>query len=223
MSAAAATSPSSRYDLSAELAAIFERGPSAQPFRTLATEILVQHVDKGRRALAICAATAGTGASFVTATLGVALSQVGVETAIVDANLRAPSLDRFILPDPAPSAGLLQFLRDPDVALEDILCSHALPDLSLIYAGGVDPKPQDLFDTERFKQAIRACMRGHQLTLVDTPPASRSAEARRIAAVAGYAIIVGRRDLTFTEDLGVMHRELTDAGVTVIGSVFNDE
>ena len=223
MSGSQAMAPA--YRLSPVLAHFFEASGDggSQPLRSLATEIIVRHVDKGRRGLAVCGAASGAGVSFVAAGLGLALSQIGVDTLIVDANLRKPSLNELIECDPLPTSGLLQHLRGEAPGLETLVHAQIMPDLSVLYAGGIEPQPQELFDGDRFRQLIGACMRNHQLIIVDAPQSSRCAEARRIAAVTGYAVVVGRRDVSFSEDLTALSRDLATDGVVIVGSILNGD
>lgn len=210
------------YRLADVLAAALDDGSAkSAPFQTLATEIMIRHVDKGRRGLAICGAAAGAGVSFITASLGVALSRVGVDILLVDANLRQPSLDQLIVPDPPVQRGLLSYLRGEVDDASGLAREQVAAHLSVLYAGGVEPRPQELFDTRRFRTLMSACMRDHQLVIVDTPPASQCAETRSIAAAAGYAVVVARRNVSFMSDLTVLTRDLTQGGVSVVGSVFN--
>src|SRR5277367_4587965 len=67
-------------------------GP-AEAIRALRTHLMAQHFQEGRRALAVCAASRGVGCSFIAANLALALSQIGVKSLLIDADLRAPSLD----------------------------------------------------------------------------------------------------------------------------------
>lgn len=202
-------------------AALDEGGAKAAPFQSLATEIALGHVDKGRRGLAICAATVGAGVSFTTASLGVALSRVGVDVLLIDANLRQPSLDQLIIPEPAMPGGLLSYLHGDVDDVRNLPRTEVGAHLSVLYAGGVEARPQELFDTRRFRQLVSACMRDHQLVVIDTPPANQCAETRSIAVAAGYAVVVARRNISFMSDLSLLTRDLTQDGVNVIGSVFN--
>jgi len=79
-------------------------GPAAEAIRALRTHIQSQHLQEGRRGLAICGVSAGHGCTFVASNLAVALSQIGVATLLIDANLREPGVDK-LLPAPAPWAG----------------------------------------------------------------------------------------------------------------------
>ena len=60
--------------------------------RALRTHVMARHVSEGHRALAVCAASRGSGCTFVATNLAVALSQIGVNTLLLDADLRAPGI-----------------------------------------------------------------------------------------------------------------------------------
>lgn len=181
-----------------------------------------QHAISGRRGLAVCAAAKGAGVSFVTAGLALTVAQSGLRTLIIDANLRTPALADMIRPPSTPAHGLLHYLRgeldDPGALVQ----ADVEFNLSAIYAGGAGEDVQDLFDTERFEQVMQYALRTYDLTLIDTPPANRCAETRRIAAVAGYAVLVARRDVTMAEDLGTLIKDLRLDRTEIIGSIFNE-
>lgn len=208
--------------LAASLAGVLGDAPEGAAVRDLASAVLQDHVARGRRGLAICAAASGAGVTTTTAGLGVALAQAGVQTLVVEANLRRPSLDAFITPTGATEGGVLQFLTGeiPDPA--SIVSDEVWPNLSVIYAGGVHPAAQDLFDTDRFEALMRYALRTYELTLVDAPPANRCAETRRIAAVAGYAAVVARRDVSMADDMKTLVADLGKSRVDVIGAIFNE-
>ena len=87
--------------------------PRAEAIRALRTHVMAQHINLGRRALAVCAPNANVGCSFVAANLAVSLSQIGVNTLLIDGDLRRPMLDVLIRP-PQPTRGLAQCLQSPD-------------------------------------------------------------------------------------------------------------
>lgn len=209
-------------NLSGALSHADEGAPEAIALLDTARMIRLEHVDRGRRALAVCAAASGAGVSFVTAGLAVALAQMGVKVLVVDANLRRPALHDLIVPAEPVEGGLLQLLRgEIDEAVAIVPCD-AVPHLSLVYAGGAGAGVQELFDSDVFERFLRYCMRTYDLTLVDTPPANRCAEARRIAGVAGYAAIVARRDITLADDLKALVADLETNRVEVIGTILNE-
>lgn len=198
------------------------RAPQGAALRDTAVFLHNEHMARGRRGLALCAPAYGAGVTFVTASLAVALAASGVNLLVLDANLHRPAMQDLIPPGRAIEAGLLQVLRGETDALSAIERAEAMPNLSVLYAGGVDADSAELFDAEAFEHVVRDCQRSYDLMLVDTPPANRFAEARRIAAVTGYAAIVARRDKTFATDLTALAKDLAVNRVDVIGTILNE-
>jgi capsular exopolysaccharide synthesis family protein len=195
-------------------------GARAEAIRTLRTHIVAQHVDDGRRGLAICAAGGGVGCTFTAVNLAVALSQVSVKTLLIDGNLRKPGLEAYIRP-PKSSSGLHQYLVNTEMGFGDAIVD-ALPSLSLLYAGGAASEAQELLATDRFRMLIDHCLRDFDVTIIDTPPANRCADARRISTVVGYSLVVARRDRSFINDISVLAAQLKEDRAQVVGAVMNE-
>src|SRR5206468_2981977 len=120
--------------------------------------------------------TAEVGCTFVAANLAVSLSQIGLNTLLIDANMRRPGLDALI-PPPTRVSGLSQCLASVDPNVGDYMQVDILPNLSVMYAGGATSHAHDLLAGDRFRNLIDYCRRDFDVTLVDTPPANRSSDA----------------------------------------------
>ena len=196
-------------------------GAAAEAIRVLRTHIMARHIQLGRRALAVCSASPGEGCSFVAANLGLALAQVGVKAALIDADLRDGGLERLIQP-PRALPGLADFLASPSLNYGDVIAADVLPGLSVIFAGGAAPSPQELLASERFGEFMAFCLREFEATIVDTSPANRCADARRVSTVAGYSLIVTRRHLTYVDDVKTLTHQLRADHATIVGAVMNE-
>ena len=192
----------------------------AESFRALRSNLLSQHVNRGRRALAVCSPTAEAGCSFVSANLAFVMAQAGVNTLLIDGNLRGPSLHEFIASD-SYGEGLGECLADDTLPLAGAI-KRVQPSLSVLYAGDAGVAAADRLGASVFRNLIAQCLRDFDLTIIDTPPSSLSADARRIAAVTHYALVVTRRDRTFVKDVRVLIDELTADGAEPIGTYLND-
>jgi len=214
--------PRRAYEFSLSLVTLRAvRDRSADAIRTTADEILAQHTQRGHRGLALCGVSPRVGATFLAANLAIALSQAGVSTLLVDANLRRPGLHELFRPD-RPGPGLRQALVEGGLRLGDVVHNDVLPDLSLVYAGEDEGNTADeLIGGERFRLFMEECLRDHDCTLVDMAAANSAADARRVATVVGYALVIARRDLSFADDITTLVRELGQDGATVIGAVLN--
>jgi capsular exopolysaccharide synthesis family protein len=194
---------------------------AAEALRALRTHIMAQHLEKGRRALAICAPTAGVGCSVVAANLAVGLSQIGVKTLLIDANLRHPTIDKLFTPS-SPVEGLQQCLAYGAGNFGDFMESEVLPDLSIMFAGGPTENPQELLATARFEDLMNFCLRDFQMTILDTPPANTCSDARRVSTVAGYSLIVSRRNKTLVSDVKTLVSQLESERAHVVGTVLTE-
>ncbi len=192
----------------------------AEAIRALRTHVLSQHVHLGRRALAICAPSVGVGCSFVAVNLAVALAQVGIKTLLIDGDLRVPSIDKFIVPSLAPR-GLAACLAEPGARVGDFIDEEPLPNLSVFFAGAQAHNAQELLARSWFGDVMHLCLREFEITIIDTPPANTCADARRISEIAGYSLMVARRNQSLVADLKTLVDQLHDDEVTVIGALMN--
>jgi protein-tyrosine kinase len=196
------------------------QGARAEAIRALRTNVMARHVDEGRRALAICAASPDVGCTFIAANLAVALSQSGLKTLLIDADMRRPGIDRMIRPSGNPP-GLQQHLGATSLTLGDVVQEDVAPNLSVVFAGGVAPNPQELLAGERFAAMMDRCLRDYDVTIVDTPPANSCADARRVSTVVGYSLVVALRDESRVSDVGTLVSQLREERGRVIGTVLS--
>lgn len=210
-----------QYEFSPDLVTLVADRPfEAEAIRTIRTHIVARHVRVGRRGLAVCAATRGVGCSFTAANLAVSLAQVGVSTLLVDGNLREPQVEDFIRPASLPD-GLRQCVADVGLP-SAYLHPEVIPNLSVLYSGGVSPNAQEILGGSPFRSVIERCLRDFEMTIIDTPPLSECADALRIASMIGYTIVVARTNISKTRDLTSLAQQLQDDGARVVGTVLNE-
>lgn len=216
---AAEDAPATSYRVGEDVVVVTEPGsPQAESIGALRTHIMAQHLPAGRRSLALCSPTGNVGCTSLAVNLAVALAEGGIKTLLIDADLRDPAVERLIVPSQA-GPGLLQCLGEERASFGDAIRPEVLPNLSILYAGGRSERPQELLSGPRFQQLVDLCVRDFDIVLADTPPASLSADARRVASVLGYAMIVAGRDRTFVNDMRVLIEELQSDNAVVVGSV----
>jgi capsular exopolysaccharide synthesis family protein len=196
-------------------------GVAAEAIRALRTHVMAQHVHSGRRGLAICAASSGVGCTFIAVNLAIAMSQAGLNTLLVDGNLREPGVQK-LLPVEGDPPGLAACLADPGSFISDFIENDVLPGLSVMYAGGPVANAQELLSGDRFETVMNACLRDFDITLVDTPPANLCADVERISTVVGYSLVVARKNRTMVRDVKVLIDQLRTDHANVVGTVLNN-
>jgi protein-tyrosine kinase len=197
------------------------RSVAAESIRALRTHIQSQHLQEGRRGIAICGASQGVGCTFIAVNLAVALSKIGVATLLIDANMREPGVDRFIVPK-TPRGGLRDALIDVRAGAGEFIENEVLPNLSVLFAGQPASNAQELLAQERFGTVLNSCLRDYDATIVDTPPANTCADARRVSNVISYSLVVARKNQSLVSDVKTLVQQLEGDRATVIGTVLNE-
>ncbi|MGH6911647.1 MAG: CpsD/CapB family tyrosine-protein kinase [Phenylobacterium sp.] len=192
----------------------------AEAIHALRARVQSQHLQAGRRALAICGPTPEVGCTFVAVNLAVALAQIGVKTLLVDGDLRSPSIQSYFEPE-LTGPGLFEALISPSAPLIEFTNEDVLPNLDVLTAGNPDRTAHELLAGDAFPDLINVCMRDYDLTIVDTPPANSCSDGLRISTVVGFSLIVVRKQRTLVSDVKVLADQLKKERAGAIGTVLN--
>ncbi len=212
-----------RQDEQAFIESVMVRDPrsvEAEAIRALRTRLAAQHLREGRRSLAVCAATSQSGCTYVALNLAVAMAQSGVRTALVDANLRDPMI-ADLCGLPMGMAGLSEYLSGQAGTLPEIADSDLMPNLAVIGAGEPAANPQELLSGARFRGLVDQLLREYDLTIFDTPPANICSDGQRVATMAGFSLIVGRKHQAYVEDMKTLAKQLRADRSVIVGSILN--
>jgi len=207
--------------ISSELVAAYEPfHPRAEELRALRTQLLMRWSKAGirQRMLVVASPGPGEGRSYVAANLAVVFSQLGERTLLIDADLRAPRQHRiFNIPDRVGLTAVLSGRADRGA----VASVREFGRLSLLPAGAPPPNPQELLSRPALGALLQEMWSEFDVILFDTPPAKFCADAQNVAFRAGSAVMLARKDHTRLADTTSVIRELSDAGVRVVGTVFN--
>ena len=190
---------------------------AAESIRALRTRLQNEHLKSGGRGLAVCAPALGVGCSFVAANLAAAMAQAGVNTLLIDANLRAPAVQRFFGIEPT-DGGLAKCLSGQNSSVEEAMHHQVQPNLDVLLAGQT-AQPQELLATARFGEILHECFRDYDMTIVDTAPANSSADSMLVANGVGFALIVARKNKTLVADVRTLAKQIRAERAQVLGTV----
>lgn len=203
--------------LSPRLVAAYEPfSPQAEALRAIRSQLMLRWFARGRRALAIAGATPDDGASLCAANLALVFAQLGEQTLLVDANLRAPR--QHALFGLAPRQGLSDLLAGR-ADLDAILRVPGFADLALLPAGTLPPNPQELLARPALRTLAAQLDSRHDVVLYDLPPFTAGADALAVAGRAGGVLLVACKHRTRIADVARMAAQMTEAGAEVVGSV----
>jgi succinoglycan biosynthesis transport protein ExoP len=170
-------------------------------------------------AFVISSAVASEGKTVIAANLGIAFAQAGYRVALVDADLRRPSLaDTLGL---SRTKGLSDVLgANYPVAMALQTWRHDLP-LEILGSGLRPPNPSELLGSARFSAALSELRDRADVVLIDAPALLLVADAAVAARSASGVILVTRVGSTRLDQLENAARALRAAGESLLGVVLN--
>ena len=212
--------------LSPELVAAYKPFSAAsENLRAVRSQLMLRwfNGDPLRKVLAVVSPSANEGRSFVAANLAIVFAQQGQLTLLIDADLRAqPERGQHALFKLGRGAGLSAMLADRATLAEAAQPVPSLSHLVVLPAGAVPPNPQELLGRPSFCQLLQLAAEQFDVVLIDTPAGTSYADAELIAARAGAALLVARKNTTLLPQATQLAQRLQDSGVALVGSVLND-
>lgn len=202
------------------IAAYMPQSEAVEPLRALRSQLILRWFNTAsRRVLAVTSAERGEGRSWLAANLATMFAQLGERTLLIDADMRHPRQHRiFNIDNSVGLSALLTGRAGREIARR----IHPQLRLFVLPAGIMPPNPQELLARPVFDVILDHFASQFSLVILDTPAAWETADAQILAANAGNAVMVARRNHTRQAKLMAAMNMLTDTGVNVIGSVINE-
>ncbi len=190
----------------------------SESYRMMRTNLLYASVDDPPKVVVLTSASPGEGKSTTVANLGVALSESGKNTLIVDCDLRKPMLHNYF--EARNMTGLVDVLtveREPkDVWHEPML------KLKLITAGPPPLNPAELLGSHRFADFLKQVRQQFDYVLLDTPPVTVVTDSAIVGALGDGVLLVLDAQGTRKNALRRAIRDLESVGARVLGTVLNN-
>ncbi|MDQ4036957.1 MAG: polysaccharide biosynthesis tyrosine autokinase [Actinomycetota bacterium] len=189
----------------------------SEAYRTIRTNLLFAGTGALVPSLAITSPSAGEGKSTLASNLAVVCARSGQRVALVDADLRRPTLNRqFGL---SAKIGLSSVL-DGGFPLDEAL-QHAGGHITLLASGPVVRNPSELLGKPMFRQIIEKLEGSHDIVIVDTAPVLPVSDAVLVGVHVGGVVVVGRLRSTTLAGLKRTVDTLTRSRANVLGVVVN--
>ena len=192
--------------------------PQAEAFRALRTNLQFVDVDHRPRAIVVTSAVPREGKSTVAANLAVALAEAGTAVALVEADLRNPTLAKRMGLD--GGLGLTDVLIGRATIGDAIQRFGANGKLWVLTSGSLPPNPSELLGSQQMRAALEELKRV-TVVIIDTPPLLPVTDAAVLAALTDGALVVTAVGSTRREQLHQAVQRLETVGARLLGLVAN--
>jgi capsular exopolysaccharide synthesis family protein len=194
------------------------QSPRAESFRQLRTNLQFAQVSNESRTLVMTSSLPGEGKSTTAINLAIAMAQAGQSVALVDADLRRPSIASYLGLE--RNAGLTTaIIGRADV--NDLLQPWGNDELHVLTAGAIPPNPSELLGSGKMKQLITRLERTFDAVVVDAPPLLPVTDAAVLAQqVGGVVLVVGAQKVR-THEVEKSLASLEMVNASLLGVVLN--
>src|SRR5712672_1052330 len=202
------------------IAGYLPQSEMVEPLRALRSQLdLRWFAGPDRKVLAITSPGRGDGRSWLAANLATVFAQMGERTLLIDADMRHPR--QHLLFNLNNSVGLSALLTGR-AGREIVSRIHPQLRLFVLPAGLRPPNPQELLSRPVFEVVLTSFAEQYDLVILDTPATTEAADAQILAARAGAALVLARRNHTLHAELSAAMQNFVQSGVGVLGSVMNE-
>jgi len=190
----------------------------AESFRSLRTSVLLSFPERPPQLLLVTSGQPVDGKTATSINLAVTLAQRGGKVVLIDADLRKPSVHKFLQAD--GSHGLSLYLAGSH-GRNGLVVPTAVPNLDILPAGPVPPNPAELLSTGRMKDLLHELARDYDHVVVDSPPVLSVTDATVLSVLVDGVILVVRSGKTTREALRHTRQLFYNVNARVLGVVLN--
>lgn len=192
----------------------------AEAFRTLRSSIFFADLDgNGKRELVVTSPGARDGKSVTSCNLAIAFAQQGLNTLLVDGDLRRSALHLTF--DLGDAPGLTEYLQGK-LPVHNLIRTTQVPNLVVAPAGGTPPNPAELLGNEKMDELLEEARGFFDAIVFDSPPVLAVTDATILASKLRGVVLVVRSDRTHKQAAEDALEQLRMARARVLGVVVND-
>lgn len=190
----------------------------AESFRQLRTNMQFATISQKSRAIMVTSSVPGEGKSTTATNIAISLAQAGQRVALVDADLRRPSINDYLGLD--RNAGLTTALLGK-AEVDDLLQHWGDHELFVLTSGQLPPNPSEILGSDEMLQVIRHLENKFDTVIIDVPPLLPVTDAAVLSQHVGGVIVVVNAQRLKQNDLVKSFGALELVNANVLGVVLN--
>jgi capsular exopolysaccharide synthesis family protein len=194
--------------------------PATEAYRVLRTNIQFSTLNiPSPQLLLVTSASPGEGKTTTACNLAITIAYAGKQVILVDADLRRPSVHRFL--GMYNQVGLTSLLLDDTLAVEAALLETPVVGLKMMPSGPLPPNPADLLGSEPMQRRFEQMKELADVIILDSPPILAVADATILGALCSGVILIVDAGRTRSQVVRRAKDALDQLNLRVIGAVLN--
>ena len=191
---------------------------NAELFRYLRGNVQFVLPESTDKVVLVTSAVAAEGKSYIAANVASSLALMGKKVALVELNLRKPSLGEMF--GIIASKGMSDYLSNGEVSLHDIVNTTA-DGLDVYVAGSVPPNPSELLQGSRAAQLMEQLREQYDYVVVDSASLATASDTFSLTNQADATVVVLRANSTKQAYVKWINRLMAEGKLSNVGFVLN--
>lgn len=174
----------------------------------------------GCKKITITSTMPDEGKSVLAINLAITLAENGDRVLLLDADMRNPSIHRYLRVKDGHSRGLSTVLSG-NAELSDCVFFHPKYQFSFIVAGNNPPNPSELLGSDAMGQMLDSLSSSFDYIIIDTPPAGMVTDALVLSHYVDGAILVIQQGAPHRNQVRAVKQSFESVGAPILGAVLN--
>ena len=191
---------------------------NAELFRYLRGNVQFVLPESTDKVVLVTSAVAAEGKSYIAANVASSLALMGKKVALVELNLRKPSLGEMF--GIIASKGMSDYLSNGEVSLHDIVSTTA-DGLDVYVACTVPPNPSELLQGSRAAQLMEQLREQYDYVVVDSASLATASDTFSLTNQADATVVVLRANSTKQAYVKWINRLMAEGKLSNVGFVLN--
>ena len=185
---------------------------AAESIRALMSSMLLNEQSESANVFLVTSSFPREGKTTIAFNLAAALSQKG-RTCLINADLRKPEADDV--------KGIFSYYNDAASSDEIQMECKGAQNLTCVNSGRGNESPIDVLVSDKFQNLVSTIRRANRFVVIDSPPLLAYGDARVLAAMADFAILVCFEGHTRRKSVESAAAVLTALSVPIVGVALN--
>ena len=195
--------------------------PYVESFNSLRTNLNFVSSAVDAKTILITSALPEEGKSTTAINLAISLAKDSKKVLLIDADLRKPSLQRYLRVRPGTMQGLSAVLAN-QVSAKEAIGYYEILGIDLMMAGTRPPNPAELLALPKMKEMLDGLRNDYDYIIVDAPPGSVITDASILSSIVDGVVLVVRQNFSKHQDVLKIKESLKRVNANILGVVINN-
>lgn len=198
---------------------ISQKAPFAyvEAYKTLRTNFNFLTANRKNRTILVTSALQDEGKSGLAINLAISLVQAGNKVLLIDADMRNPSLHRYLRLKMDTGLGLSTLLTG-EVKVGDCLITTE-QGIDVIAGGLIPPNPTELIGSDAMRELLQVAARQYDYVICDTPPVGIITDAAALSPLCDGVLFTIRQRFASRNQVHGALRNLQSVNAKLLGIV----